>query len=233
MKFLKTVVPLALTMFFSSTLSQHCAQMNTVKILTGDRVYFHKPDGTQENCTVGYQGLRDYEMDSKGNMYMVDEITSQIIRVPGGCGKGEIITSYEQDTFVAGPRSVTLSEYPDGSLILYVAMIHADAVASQNKFPKLAQYRQVYSFKIEADGTWNGVYGIVGTTGGRIPEAITNVEWNADTNTLWGIERNKFVVRWDGAEWDRLPEIPQITDMRKVDTRSFEKCGWYLITADD
>eukprot|EP00121_Abeoforma_whisleri_P004788 Awhi_evm1s4332 len=208
-----------------------CIATNSLYILTGSTLY--RQDGNDERtiCADGFTGARDFDVDSNGVIYVVDELLGVIYRIASDCGEKVALNSVE--SYVTGPRSITLDEVQDGTTVLYVAMAHADPNFSENLYPNLAQSRQVYSFRVNADGVLDPTYAIAATEEGRKHEFITYIEWNEKTNTLWGIERNKFVVQWDGKQWARLPEITSIVDMRQIDTRSFERCGYYYITADD
>eukprot|EP00121_Abeoforma_whisleri_P015254 Awhi_evm1s14058 len=212
---------------------EYCVAKESLYILTTDTLYIRRSDNSLSICAQGFVHARDSELLSNGVILVTDELSNVVYHISPNCGIVTILLSGSiHGSFVGQPRALAIKNNPDNTYTLYVNMMQGDIGFLANNNP-LGEDRQVYEFLLDTDGflqSWS--FNVLANEGSRVHGAITDVNYDHETNQLFGIESDKFIVIWDSFEWVRQPEIVAIVDMRKLAPHS-QTCGKYYVTADD
>eukprot|EP00121_Abeoforma_whisleri_P004486 Awhi_evm1s4058 len=182
-----------------------------------------------EICADGLTGARDLAKTDK-YIYVTDEMGNSVYRIEGLCGEKKVILSQNDGTWVQQPRAIAVKERDDGTSVVFVSMMQADIGWATAKNPGLSQHRQVYYIEMDVNGiaTNSGILGNSNTHG-----AITALNYDSDSNVLWGVSENKYVAKYVNGEWVKLNENSQVVDMRQIDFNLHGKCKRTYYAADD
>eukprot|EP00121_Abeoforma_whisleri_P015935 Awhi_evm1s14650 len=186
-------------------------------------------DSQLEMCSDGFTGARDLVKTDKF-IYVVDEMGNSVYRIAGLCGEKKTILSQSDGTWVQQPRAIAVKEKTGGASVIFVSMMQPDIGWAAAKNPELSQHRQVYYMEMNANGdvVESGILGNSNNHG-----VITALDFDSDSNVLWGVSENKYVVKYVNGEWVKLNENSQVVDMRQIDSSLHGQCQRSYYAGDD
>eukprot|EP00121_Abeoforma_whisleri_P001380 Awhi_evm1s1227 len=211
----------------------YCAEQEASYVITANEIIILRADGSTTACVnPGYSNLRGGDIDSQGNLYVIDGQSNKIYKVSPDCSVSNEIASSTQYSFLISPVSVTVKETQDGTVHLVVAMQQPDPMWATTATPNESAKAQVYDFTLNG-GSISGTSIMPSDQG-----TVTDVYYDTFSNYFYGIINNKFTTKYSESDskWHVLPEITSIVDMRQVSAHnrcSGKTNGTSYITADD
>eukprot|EP00121_Abeoforma_whisleri_P009406 Awhi_evm1s8647 len=211
----------------------YCAEQEASYIITATEVLILRADGSTTTCAnPGFATLKGGDIDSKGNLYVIDGQSNIIYKLSDDCSVSTELASNTKYSFLISPVSVTVKEMTDGTVHLVVAMQQPDTLWATSATPNESSKAQVYDFTL-IGGSISGTSIMPSDQG-----TVTDVYYDAFSNYFYGIINNKFTTKYSEKDnkWHVLPEITSIVDMRQVSAHnrcSGKTNGTSYITADD
>ena len=172
---------------------------------TGIDLYNMKTQKATTCVSKKFLRARDMAVDENNNIYVVDELTSQVYKVPSDCSSVTEIMNGIIHPWLIGPTAIDVQTHDDTSVDLYIA----------NLYPYQSALGQIYKIHIAADGKIGEI-----TKMGDATATPTDVSYNTGKSELAAVFGNKFPAIWNKCteQWDLAPplDVAEIVDMRTL-----------------